>query len=364
MRGEAPIESIAVEVLVVPTDAPESDGTFAWNATTVVLVHVRAGDEIGLGYTYADRATATLVHETLSPIVRGREALDVPGAFVAMVQAIRNLGRPGIASMAISAVDVALHDLKAKLLGVSLIDLLGAARARVPIYGSGGFCSYDDETLCAQLAGWVEQGIPRVKMKVGRGRDEERVRAARAAIGDRAQLFVDANGAWSRKEALRHCEAFAAHGVRWMEEPVSSDDLAGLALLRDRAPACMDVAAGEYGYEERYFVRMLRSVDVIQADATRCGGVTGWLRAATIADAHGIAISAHCAPALHLHPACAHSRVAHLEWFHDHARIEAAIFDGAPTPVAGELTPDRSQPGIGLVLKRADAARYAVGGAP
>src|SRR5581483_12032583 len=110
----------------------------------------------------------------------------------------RNLGRDGITSMAVSAVDVALWDLKGKLLGVPVCRLLAAARERVPVYGSGGFTSYSDAQLGAQLSGWVHDGIPRVKMKVGRdpADDPRRVAVARNAIGDATELFVDANGAY------------------------------------------------------------------------------------------------------------------------------------------------------------------------
>ena len=115
---------------------------------------------------------------------------------------------------------------------------------------------------------------------------------------------------------------------------MSSDDLDGLRLLRDRAPAGMEIAAGEYGYDPFYFRRMLEAgaVDVLQADATRCGGITGFLKAAAIADASHMPLSAHTAPALHLHVCCAAPRLRHLEWFHDHVRIEQVLFDGAPTP--------------------------------
>jgi L-alanine-DL-glutamate epimerase-like enolase superfamily enzyme len=289
--------------------------------------------------------------------------MSVPAAWQAMVRAIRNLGRPGIASMAISAVDVALWDLKARLLDMPLVDLLGACRERVPIYGSGGFTSSTIEELERQLGGWAAAGIPRVKMKVGRepARDPERVRAARAAIGG-AELYVDANGAYDRKQALGLAGRFAEFGVSWFEEPVSSDDLAGLRLIRDRAPAGMDVAAGEYGYDAFYFRRMLEAdaVDVLQADATRCGGFTGFLRAGVLCEAAGIPLSSHCAPALHVHAACAAPAMRHLEYFEDHVRIDAMLFDGVPAPEAGALAPDRSRPGHGVEFRRADAARCAV----
>lgn len=281
-----------------------------------------------------------------------------------MVHAIRNLGRPGICSMAISAVDVALWDLKARLLDVSLVTLLGAARDAVPVYGSGGFTSYSIAQLQAQLGGWVEQGIPRVKMKIGThpADDLGRVRAAREAIGPDAALYVDANGAYSRKQALAQAEAFREYGVVWFEEPVSADDLAGLHLIRDRGPVGMDVAAGEYGYDLWYFRRMIEAeaVDVLQADGSRCAGITGFLRASALAESRGMDLSAHCAPSLHVPPCCAIARLSPIEYFHDHARIEHMLFDGALTPVNGALRPDRSRPGLGLELKQADAARFAV----
>lgn len=358
-----PIRRIQAAVFRIPTDLPESDGTFEWSSTTLVLVEASAGNQIGLGYTYADRATATLIHDLLAKVVEGRDVMDIPDCWRAMVASIRNLGRSGIASMAISAVDTALWDLKAQLLNVPMVQLLGKARDSVPVYGSGGFSSYSTQQLCAQLAGWAKQGISMVKMKVGRdaAADVKRVRAARDAIGPITGLFVDANGAYSRKQALDRAEAFADAGVTWFEEPVSSDDLNGLHLIRNRAPAQMEIAAGEYGYDSWYFRRMLEAgaVDVLQADATRCAGITGFLQAASLCQANHLPLSAHTAPALHMHVGCSAIPLRHLEYFHDHVRIENMLFDGIPGPVNGELHPDLSRPGLGLELKRADAERFA-----
>jgi len=266
--------------------------------------------------------------------------------------------------MAIAAVDVALWDLKARLLDLPLVSLLGAARKTLPVYGSGGFTSYGLDRLGQQLGDWSARGIPRVKMKVGRDpeQDEERVSAARRAVGPDVELFVDANGAWDRKRALFFAERFARQDVTWLEEPVSSDDLAGLRLVRDRAPAGMQVTAGEYGYDLPYFRRMLEAgaVDVLQADLTRCGGITGFLDVAVLCRAWGIPLSSHCAPALHLHPGCCAPEIRHAEYFHDHVRIEEMLFDGVVRPVKGELEPDLSRTGHGLELKRADAQRYAL----
>ncbi|HEY3519450.1 MAG TPA: enolase C-terminal domain-like protein [Rhodanobacteraceae bacterium] len=353
-----------VSAYTVPTDAPESDGTLEWDSTTLVLVEIEAGGKCGIGYSYADISTAVLIRDLLAKIVEGRDAMDIDGAWSAMLARIRNLGRSGVASMAISAVDNALWDLKAKLLDLPLFRLLGAVREAAPVYGSGGFTSYTDAQLREQLSGWADEGLKMAKIKIGREpqRDIARVGVAREAVGDDAQLFVDANGAYSRKQALNLARSFAEYDVAWFEEPVVSDDLAGLRLLRDRAPAEIDIAAGEYGYDSGYFRRMLEAgaVDVLQADATRCAGISGFLRASALCEAFNLPLSAHCAPALHAHPACASRPLRHIEYFHDHVRIEGMLFEGVLNPAGGALHPDPSRPGMGLEFRHQDAERYRV----
>ncbi len=360
---QVPVESLQVSTYTVPTDFPESDGTLEWNKTTLVVVHASGGGEQGIGYTYADQSTAHLVHSTLGEVVKSCDAMSPPWAYAQMWRRVRNLGRPGICSMAISAVDCALWDLKARLLGLPLVTLFGQIHGGAPIYGSGGFTSYSDQQLASQLSGWVQQGIPRVKMKIGRDalKDIDRVRIARDAIGHGADLYVDSNGAYNRQQALRQAEAFTEFDVSWFEEPVSSDDLDGLRSIRDRAPAGMEIAAGEYGYELFYFRRMLAAsaVDVLQADITRCGGITAMFQVAALCESHNLPLSCHTAPALHTHVACAIRSLRNIEYFHDHVRIENMFFDGVPQPVNGELRPDLSRPGLGLELKRADAQRFA-----
>jgi L-alanine-DL-glutamate epimerase-like enolase superfamily enzyme len=353
------IERIAAAAYVIPTDSPESDGTLCWDATTLVLVRIEGGGQHGIGYGYADTATAKLIQDKLGPLLIGRDAMAINARWRDMVVAIRNLGRPGICSMAIAAVDAALWDLKAKALGLPLAALLGPARASVAVYGSGGFTSYAIDRLQQQLGSWAASGMRRVKMKIGRepDKDIERVHAAREAIGAVPELFVDANGAYERKQALAFAHRFREYGVTWFEEPVSSDDLAGLRLLRDQGPPGMAISAGEYGYDLPYFRRMLeaQAVDILQADATRCGGITGFLGAAALCEAACVPLSSHCAPTLHLPLCCAARPVVHLEYFHDHARIEHMLFDGAPSPVDGMLTPDMSRPGLGIEFKERDA---------
>jgi L-alanine-DL-glutamate epimerase-like enolase superfamily enzyme len=356
------IERVEACAYTVPTDAPESDGTYAWDATTIVVVEVLAEGHAGLGWTYGPAPLAALVSGTLGPAVERHDALDVAGAWAAMVAAVRNMGPWGLAMYAVSAVDVALWDLKARLLDVPLCGLLGRRRAAVPIYGSGGFTSYSDEQLAGQLSGWAQQGIPRVKMKVGRDpdRDPHRVRVAREAVGPDVELMVDANGAWTPRDAVAIAGRFAEQDVRWFEEPVSSDDVAGLRFVRERAPAAMAVAAGEYATDAYGFARLLeaQAVDVLQADVTRCGGITGMLQVDALCVAHGRALSAHCAPNLSAHVMAATQRGRHIEYFHDHDRIEHLLFDGVLEPQGGALRPDGDRPGLGLQLKRADAERY------
>jgi L-alanine-DL-glutamate epimerase-like enolase superfamily enzyme len=357
---QAPVAGLRVSGFTVPTDAPESDGTAEWESTSVVVVEAQGGGETGLGYTYAPAAAGTLVEEKLADVVRGRDALAPAEAWEAMASGLRNSGRPGIGFMALSAVDQALWDLKARLLDVPLVDLLGRARDEAPVYGSGGFTSYTLGRIREQLAGWVEQGIPRVKMKVSRDpeRDAERLDVARQAIGDETELYVDSNGALGRKEAVRWAERFAREwGVTWHEEPVSSADFEGLRLVRDRAP--LDVAAGEYAFVPADFRNLLGCVDCLQADVTRCGGITGFLRAGALAAAFDLDLSAHCAPMASVAACCAVPRFRHLEYFHDHVRVEPLLFDGVLEPVDGALRPDRSRPGNGLELKRAEAEEYA-----
>ncbi len=355
--------ALDVSAYTIPTDEPESDGTLEWSSTTIVVVEAHAGGETGLGYTYADPSAAQLIGHTLAGAIRGVDPLDVGVAWEAMSRALRNIGRSGLAWMALSAVDTALWDLKARLLEQPLVMVLDATHEDVPVYGSGGFTSYSLERLSGQLAGWVEQGIPRVKMKLGREPDADprRLDEARRAIGAETELFVDANGAFGRKDALAWAERYADEwDVKWFEEPVSSEDVDGLRFLRDHAPPGLEIAAGEYGDTVPAFRRLAPVVDCLQADVTRCGGYTGLRRVAGLADAFDVDLSGHCAPQLSVHGLAAVPRLRHLEYFHDHVRVESLLFDGVLEPDCGSLTPDRSRPGNGLSMKREGAARWAL----
>jgi L-alanine-DL-glutamate epimerase-like enolase superfamily enzyme len=365
--SEAPIRRLRAAAYLIPTDLPEADGTLAWDSTTLVVVHAEADGQVGTGWTYSTVAAGLVVTSVLGDVVTGRSVLDVPACTEAMYRAVRNLGGRGIAAAAISAVDIALWDLKARLLGTAVTTLLGSA-VPVPVYGSGGFTTYDGKQLSDQLSGWVDGlQIPRVKIKIGESwghnqdRDLRRIALARAVIGQQAQLYVDANGGYTTAQAAQVAARMAEHRVTWFEEPVSSDDLTGLAKLR--AGLEPDIAAGEYSWSLADSAALIGAgaVDCLQIDVTRCGGITGFLAAAELAAAHGLEVSGHCAPNLHARAAAGVANLRHVEYFHDHQRIERMLFDGALNPVAGILTPDPGETGLGLELRAGDAERYRCG---
>ena len=365
---DVPVTDVSATAYTVPTGDPdvvEGDGTLTWDSTTLVLVRAEAGGCNGTGWTYGPPACVDVVREKLATEVLGHSALDVETVNLGMSRALRNDGRPGIGAMALSAVDIALWDLKARLIGLPLHRLLGACRESVPVYGSGGFTTYTDRQTVEQLSRWRSAGIRQVKIKVGEGggahpkRDTSRARLARSTIGPRAELFVDANGAYSPKQAVAWLHAAEA-SISWFEEPVTSDDLDGLRRVRDGVHA--DVTAGEYGYDLSYFARMVGAgaVDCLQVDASRCGGVTEWRRAAALAAANHLEVSGHCAPHLHAAVAAATTNLRHLEWFHDHVRIENLFFDGATRCPDGGLLPLSDGPGHGLELKASAAEPFRV----
>ncbi|MBP0456851.1 enolase C-terminal domain-like protein [Streptomyces montanisoli] len=366
MKPHTTVDAVRVHAFKVPTDGPggrEQDGTLEWDATTMVLVEVDGGGTTGIGYTYGDVTVASFIESTLVPVLTGCDALAPPAAWHSMFTAIRNAGRPGVGAMAVSAADTALWDLKARLLGLPVFQTLPAFHDRVPVYGSGGFTNYPLDRLAEQLSGWAGQGIGRVKLKTSRdpGQDPARLDAVRKAVGDDCELFTDANGALSAKDAVYWAHRFAEQwGVTWFEEPVSSDDLEGLRSVREKAPGGIEVAAGEYGFVLRDFAGLVtpRAVDCLQADVTRCGGITGLLHVSGLAAAHHIDLSAHCAPALSAHAFCAVDRLRHLEYFHDHVRFERLLFEGTLDPEGGALRPDPGRPGFGLDVRWADAERY------
>jgi L-alanine-DL-glutamate epimerase-like enolase superfamily enzyme len=365
MSSSTPVVSSGkVSAFRIPTDLPESDGTAEWDATTIVIVELTAGGVTSLGYAYTDEAAAQVCKEFIQKEVIGKDPGAVPELAVALGQFARNRGKPGLVSSAIAAIDASLWDLKARLLQIPLLTLLGKMRDEVSAYGSGGFTSYTDKQLVQQLTGWAEQGLRSVKMKIGRDpeQDLQRVALVQKALKGRAELFVDANGAYSRKQALYQGQRFAELGCTWFEEPVSSDDLVSLNLLVERMPTPLRIAAGEYIYvlDDAKNLINARAVDVLQTDVTRCGGPSNFLKIGHTCEMFHLPFSAHTSPSLHATLCCALPAAINVEYFHDHERIEGMIFDGAIRAVNGYLRPDLTRHGFGLELKRADAEKFQV----
>lgn len=354
------IEKLQVSAFKIPTDFPGGDGTFYWKSTTLVLVEIWAAGKIGVGYTYANEAAATIIKNTLKDIVLGKNVMDIPCLNKEMMRHIRNDGTCGIAMMAISAVDNALWDLKAKILDLPLFKLLGKANEKMLVYGSGGFTTYSKDQLQREIGHWLEQGIHHVKIKVGYHpkEDLERVKQAREAAGKDTGLFIDANGAYTAKQAIENAKQYEPYEVVWLEEPLSSDNLEGLHFVKEHTRP--NIAAGEYGYNLPYFKQLLNAgaVDILQADATRCGGITGFLKVGHLAEAYDIPFSSHCAPALHLHAALALPSFYLAEYFHDHVRIESMLFNGVVPVKDGYLQPAIDCAGLGLEFKHRDAEKY------
>lgn len=359
------ITGCSTAVYTVPTPSPETDGTGAWSATTVVAVRVQADGCDGLGWTYSDGAAAEVVTGMLAPLLDGADPDELPGLRHRMQVRLRNAGATGLAAAALSAVDVALSDLRARRLGVALPHLLGQARAAAPIYGSGGFTSYDDATTGRELEHWLALGASAVKIKIGEsfghavGRDLARVGLARRTVGADVEVFADANGGYSVGQAIRVERMLRTHDVRWFQEPVSSDDPRRMADVRRQATA--DIAAGEYVWRRADAKVLLDAgaVDCLQLDVTRCGGYSGFLECAAAAAAHGVEVSVHCGPHIAVPVALAVGNLRHVEYFIDHERVDAALFDGLPIVADGELRADPARPGHGMTLGAA-AERFRV----
>jgi L-alanine-DL-glutamate epimerase-like enolase superfamily enzyme len=348
------ISSVSTAAYVFPTPYPEADGTLAWQATTAVTVTLEADGATGLGWTYSSPAAAAVVQHHLVAAVRDRDAYDITAGWEAMHRACRNLGTKGLVMQGLSAVDIAWWDLKARLLDLPLASLMGQCRTDIPLYGSGGFTTLTSAQLEEQVDGWQAAGCRSMKIKIGESwgsridRDLDRIRELRGLAGPGTELMVDANGGYTLGQARRVGAALDDLGITWFEEPVSSDDIAGLGALRS-ALRC-DVTAGEYAADLYDMRALLPVVDCLQLDATRCGGYTGWLRGAALAQSSNRQVSAHCAPSLHAPVAAAIPNLRHVEWFADHARLEPLLVTGTPEARGGALHIDPGRPGHGMTI--------------
>jgi L-alanine-DL-glutamate epimerase-like enolase superfamily enzyme len=363
------ITDVTTTTLHLPQIAPAQDATMFRPASgqTSLFVHVRtdAGLE-GLGMSEAT-GTRHVIEQTLRPLLLGRDPLEHERLWEEMFWAVRSYGRKGLALCALSAIDIALWDLKGKIFGAPLYRLLGPYTDAVPVYGSGGWTHLPEGELVREQAGFVERGFPRVKMKVGKafGRAEEedvrRVAAVRRTLGDGVTLYLDANGGYRAKQAIVLARRFEQYNVAWFEEPVHADDLAGLAEVRRDGP--LPVATGEHEYTKFGFKALLTqgAADIVQPDVARVGGVTEWLKIAHLAAAFNLPVAPHAVSLVHLHLACCTPNLAVVEILGVQQEADRIWYTEIPEPAGGLWSPFPDRPGLGLALDPHAVARYAVG---
>jgi L-alanine-DL-glutamate epimerase-like enolase superfamily enzyme len=279
---------------------------------------------------------------------------------------VRGYGRKGVAFCALSAVDIGLWDLKAKALGLPLYRLLGPYTDAVPIYGSGGWTNYTEDELVAEMTGYVEQGIKRVKMKVGKdfGRSErediQRLAAVRKAVGDDVAIYIDANNGYYPKQAIYMAKEFEQFQVGWFEEPVLADDIPGLAEIR-RATT-IPVATGEHEYTKYGFRALIAGggVDIVQPDVGRVGGVTEWMKVAHLAHSFNLPVAPHAVQLVHLHLTCATPNLKVVEYLGNSHEGDKIWYTEFPEHKDGMWSPYPDRPGLGLELDPHAVEKWAV----
>jgi len=330
-----------------------------------LFVHLKT--DAGLeGFAPGIGTARGVIHDVLKPLLVGQDPLAHERVWDDMFWRVRGFGRKGVAFSAISAVDIALWDLKAKIFGVPLYRLLGPYTDTVPIYGSGGWTSFTEDELVREQVGYVERGIPRVKMKVakdfGRAEAEDlrRLAAVRKAVGDGVEIFVDANNGFYAKQAIGFARRMADYDVHWFEEPVLADDIAGLAAIARAID--IPVATGEHEYTKYGFKALIEAggADIVQPDVGRVGGVTEWLKVAHLAHAFNLPVAPHAVQLVHLHLACATPNLKVVEYLGVSEETDKLFYTEFPEPKDGLWSPYADRPGLGLELDPHAVERYAV----
>jgi D-galactarolactone cycloisomerase len=307
-----------------------------------------------------------VIHRVLKPVLLSQDPLCTEQLWDDMFWRVRGFGRKGLAFAAISSVDIALWDLKAKLFGVPLYRLLGPFTDRVPIYGSGGWTSYTEAELVREQTGYVERGIPRVKMKVAKdfGRaeaeDVRRLAAVRKAVGDDVEIYVDANNGYYAKQAIGMARHLADYNVKWFEEPVLADDIAGLAAIARAID--IPVATGEHEYTRYGFRELIAQggADIVQPDVGRVGGVTEWMKVAHLAHAFNLPVAPHAVQLVHLHLACCTPNLKVVECLGTVEETDRLWYTEFPEQRDGYWSPYPDRPGLGLELSPDAVRKYSV----
>jgi L-talarate/galactarate dehydratase len=325
------IRHVSLSSVVLPLDFPVSDAKVLTGRqrpmTEIVFLFAEVSTEQGhhgIGFSYSKRAggPAQYAHaKEVADNLIGEDPSDIGKVYDKLLWAGASVGRSGVATQALAAIDIALWDLKAKRASLPLAKLLGAYRDSVQTYNtSGGFLHAPIEEVKERATQSLADGIGGIKIKVGQPDsriDLQRLDAVREHLGDGVPLMIDANQQWDRPTALRFGRAVEHHSLVWIEEPLDAYDAEGHAQLA----AALDtpIATGEMLSSVAEHVRLIeaRAADIIQPDAPRVGGITPFLRLAALADHAGLQLAPHFAMEIHLHLAAAYPRepwVEHFEW--------------------------------------------------
>jgi L-alanine-DL-glutamate epimerase-like enolase superfamily enzyme len=305
------IAGVDLRPLAFPLERPFRAAVRRIASTDVLLATLRADDgRVGHGYAFAfgaeDLAPILATARALAPLLEGGDALAPERHWQSMHRALALAGAGGPALAALAALDIALWDLAGQLCGQPLYRLLGGARERTPVYGSGGSLDLTAAELAAEAAGFAREGYGAYKFKAGHGLDEDtrRLHAVREATGGGVRLIVDGNQQWTAKQALRAARAFEAMGLWWLEEPVPAGDIAACAEVRAASP--VEIATGETNFGVAEFSRLLaaRAADIVMPNLQRVGGITGWRKVAALAEAAGVPIASHVYAEIGVHLMC------------------------------------------------------------
>ena len=368
------ITDITTTILHDPDRRAIRDSTIigAWEGgATSIFIHIKTDEGIegvGIAEPRPVHAIRAIVDREFKGLLIGQDPFNIEKIWNEMFWKIRNYGRKGVGIQALAAIDVGLWDLKAKALGVPLYRLLNPMYESVPVYGSGGWTNMTEEELVGEATGFVDQGFSKYKMKVGMnfGQEEKedikRVAAVREAVGDDIEVYVDANMGYNVKQAIRMTRIFEEYNVGWLEEPVLADNITGLAEVTRASD--IPIATGENEYTRHGFKELIanRGADIIQPDVARVGGVTEWMKVASLADSFGLQIAPHGIPEVHLHLCMAIPYLKVVEYFDGGwGRVgKANFFTDVPLPQNGMWTPFPDKPGLGFGLDPDAVAKYSI----
>tara|TARA_B100000949_G_scaffold15701_1_gene12208 strand:- start:643 stop:1749 length:1107 start_codon:yes stop_codon:yes gene_type:complete len=332
-----------------------------------IFVHIKTDEDIeGLGMTYASPGVIDVIENSLKSELVGKDPLDIEQLWNDMYWKVRGYGRKGIAFCAISAIDIGLWDLKGKYVNLPLYKLLGAYTDSVPVYGSGGWTNFSEKELLEEMTRYVSDGIPRVKMKVGKDfgsserEDIERVAAVRKIVGDDVSIYIDANNGYYRKQAIYMAKEFEQFQVGWFEEPLIPDDIDGMAEISKATS--IPIATGEHEYTKYGFRDLISrgGADIVQPDIGRVGGVTEWMKVAHLAHSFNLPVAPHALQLAHLHVACATPNLKVVEYMNVSLEGDKLWYVDFPKQKNGYWSPFHDKPGLGLELDHYSVVKYQI----